>query len=429
MSNPATPNLHKAGKPNLHGVGTANSPPAKGEYPEGGRGFLPKLRFSEFRCGGEWIQRKLKDFLTLNYGSSLPTKGRVQGEIPVYGSNGIVGTHNEAFVQEQGIVIGRKGSAGHVHLTLGPFCPIDTTFYLTASDVPEIDFHFLYFLLENAGLQGMADMGGVPGLSRKIALLTQVLLPLARREQQKIADCLNSLDDLIAAEGRKLEALRRHKQGLMQQLFPKPGETVPRLRFPRFQRTQNWSQTSLGKVVTPIVREREKPKVPYTGLGIRSHGRGTFRKENEQPEKNIMDRLYEVSCNDLIVNITFAWEGAIAIVQPEDNGALVSHRFPTYQFDKDFLLPDFFQYPILNKQFIYKLGVISPGGAGRNRILNKLDFLKIDLYLPEIAEQQKIADCLGSLDDLIVATGRKLETLRQHKQGLMQQLFPSVEHH
>ena len=137
-----------------------------------------------------------------------------------------------------------------------------------------------------------------------------------------------------------------------------------------------------------------------------------------------MKRLYEVYCNDLIVNITFAWEGAIAIVRPEDTGALVSHRFPTYQIDPNALLPEFFRYPILDKQFIYKLGVISPGGAGRNRVLNKSDFLKIELALPEVVEQEKIADCLGSLDDLIVAEGRKLEALRQHKQGLIQKLFP-----
>ena len=137
-----------------------------------------------------------------------------------------------------------------------------------------------------------------------------------------------------------------------------------------------------------------------------------------------MERLYEVDCNDLIVNITFAWEGAIAIVRPEDTGALVSHRFPTYQFDQNAVLPEYFRYPILDQQFIYKLGVISPGGAGRNRVLNKSDFLKIKLPLPEVAEQKQIADCLGSLDDLIAAEGRKLNALRQHKEGLMQQLFP-----
>ena len=204
----------------------------------------------------------------------------------------------------------------------------------------------------------------------------------------------------------------------------KPLHFAPKLRFPEFRDTPGWSKRQLGEFLTQIVRKLEKPAVPYTGLGIRSHGRGTFRKELERPEKNSMDHLYEVDCDDLIVNITFAWEGAIAIVRSEDAGALVSHRFPTYQFDQNAVLADFFRYPILDRQFIYNLGVISPGGAGRNRVLNKADFLKIELALPEVAEQQKVADCLGSQDDLIAAEGRKLEALRQHKQGLMQQLFP-----
>ena len=203
-----------------------------------------------------------------------------------------------------------------------------------------------------------------------------------------------------------------------------PSHLVPKLRFPEFRDTPGWSKRALGEILRPIVREREKPAVPYTGLGIRSHGRGTFRKELEHPEKTLMDRLYEVDCDDLIVNITFAWEGAIAIVRSEDAGALVSHRFPTYQFDQNAVLTDFFRYPIIDKQFIYNLGVISPGGAGRNRVLNKADFLKIELALPEVAEQQKIADCLGSLDDLIATKGRKLEALQLHKQALVQQLFP-----
>ena len=140
-----------------------------------------------------------------------------------------------------------------------------------------------------------------------------------------------------------------------------------------------------------------------------------------------MEYLYEVQCDDLIVNITFAWEGAIAIAKPTDTGALVSHRFPTYVFERDSAIPDFFRYIILDKQFVYKLGVISPGGAGRNRVLNKNDFLKLRVILPEVSEQQKVADCLTNLDELIAAHGQKLDALKAHKNGLMQQLFPAKE--
>ena len=142
---------------------------------------------------------------------------------------------------------------------------------------------------------------------------------------------------------------------------------VPKLRFPEFRDAEPWKVSRFDEVLSPIVRERPKPAVAYMGLGLRSHGKGTFLKPLEDPAKNSMDKLYEVKTNDLIANITFAWEGAVAIAQECDEGALVSHRFPTYTFEKGGTSPEFFRYIILDKQFVYNLGVISPGGAGRNR--------------------------------------------------------------
>ena len=198
----------------------------------------------------------------------------------------------------------------------------------------------------------------------------------------------------------------------------------PKLRFPEFRDAPQWTEKPLEEILSPIVRERKKPVEAYTGLGMRSHGKGTFLKNLENPEQNSMEYLYEVQCDDLIVNITFAWEGAIAIAKPTDTGALVSHRFPTYLFKRDVAIPTFFRYIILDKQFVYSLGVISPGGAGRNRVLNKTDFLKLRVFLPEVSEQQKIADCLTNLDELIVAHGQNLDALKALRTALMQQLFP-----
>ncbi len=211
---------------------------------------------------------------------------------------------------------------------------------------------------------------------------------------------------------------KRHKKHEKKQL-------VPKLRFPEFRDSETWICKSLKEILIFTDRKVKKPNKPYTRLGIRSHGKGTFLVFNELPEKNAMDYLYEVKLNDLIVNITFAWEGAIAIVSKNDEGALVSHRFPTYVFNESEAIPDFFQYLIIEKYFIYKLGVISPGGAGRNRVLSKTDFLKLKVNIPKIPEQQKIADCLTSLDELITAEAGKLEAYKSHKKGLMQKLFPA----
>ncbi len=199
---------------------------------------------------------------------------------------------------------------------------------------------------------------------------------------------------------------------------------VPKLRFPEFLNSGPWNEKPLREAVSPVVREKQKPDVPYKGLGVRSHGKGTFIKENADPEKNAMESLYEVKPHDLVVNITFAWEGAVAIAKPEDDGALVSHRFPTYVFNREVAISEFFQYVISNKKFVYDLGVISPGGAGRNRVLNKNDFLKLRTPIPDVAEQKKIAECLSTLDELIGAESQKLDALKAHKKGLMQQLFP-----
>jgi type I restriction enzyme S subunit len=203
----------------------------------------------------------------------------------------------------------------------------------------------------------------------------------------------------------------------------KPALT-PKLRFPEFRDAKGWETTSLVDVLSPVLREMKKPSEAYTGLGLRSHGKGTFLKRLADPDKNSMEYLYEVKCNDLIVNITFAWEGAVAIAQSSDEGALVSHRFPTYTFEKGRTTPKFFKFIILDKLFVYKLGVISPGGAGRNRVLSKSDFLKLSVLLPSPAEQQKIAECLTTLDEVIAAQSQKLDALKTHKKGLMQQLFP-----
>lgn len=199
---------------------------------------------------------------------------------------------------------------------------------------------------------------------------------------------------------------------------------VPRLRFSEFEDRGGWSRVPFAEAVTPSIRAVEKPESTYTGLGVRNRGKGTFLKPDQDPKKIAMDTLYEVHADDLIVSITFAWEGSIAIALAEDQGALVSHRFPTYEFNSRVTSAPFFKYVILDKQLVYQLGVISPGGAGRNRVLNKTDFLALSAYLPQLDEQKKISACLGSLDELTLAETTKLDALIDHKSGLMQSLFP-----
>jgi type I restriction enzyme S subunit len=205
----------------------------------------------------------------------------------------------------------------------------------------------------------------------------------------------------------------------------KPSNHIPKLRFSEFSSYEPWNAQKLGSFLEPVSRELVKPTSKYLGLGLRSHGKGTFLKKDVDPETNSMERLYEVAAGDLIVNITFAWEGAIAIAGEEDDKSLVSHRFPTYKVNSKVVLPGFLRHVIRRPTFVYSLGLISPGGAGRNRVMSKKDFLELSVLIPDMSEQQRISDTLEALDDSIEAETEKLDALKDHKQGLMQQLFPT----
>lgn len=183
------------------------------------------------------------------------------------------------------------------------------------------------------------------------------------------------------------------------------------------------SEVRLSKVLIPVSRAVSKPLEPYWALGIRSHGKGTFQRFIEDPFTVEMKEVYEVKRNDLIVNITFAWEGAIAFVQPGDEHCLVSHRFPTYEIAKTVAEADFVKYAVNHKLFFTKLGLISPGGAGRNRVLSKKDFLKLSIRLPSLDNQRKSAAVLDTAEREIALLREQMAALKQQKRGLMQKLL------
>jgi len=183
-----------------------------------------------------------------------------------------------------------------------------------------------------------------------------------------------------------------------------------------------WRIDNFSKVIKPIVREVEKPNEPYWRLGLRSHGKGTFHEFIEDPNSVSMDKLYIVKEDDLIVNITFAWEHAIALAAKKDENKLVSHRFPTYQFTNN-NVPLFYKYYVLQPRFKYELENISPGGAGRNRVMSKTDFLKIDVLIPSSKEQTKIAQILTTWDEVIVKQEKLIKEKEQLKKGLIQKLL------
>ena len=185
---------------------------------------------------------------------------------------------------------------------------------------------------------------------------------------------------------------------------------------------EDWKVKKLSGILHPEFRSVPKPNEPYTRIGIRSHAKGTFQELVENPEEVNMDVLYEVKKDDLIVNITFAWEHAIALATENDDGKLVSHRFPTYVFDDN--SPLYYRYVFCQEWFRQRLELISPGGAGRNRVLNKTDFLALEIFVPPLPEQQKIAEILTAQDRVIALIEKQIELLQKQKKAFLQKMFP-----
>lgn len=203
----------------------------------------------------------------------------------------------------------------------------------------------------------------------------------------------------------------------MQQTIKQKIELVRKGKVP-----EGWTLEPLKNILKPVSREVPKPDKPYWRLGLRSHAKGTFHELVENPDSVAMDKLFVVKENDLVVNITFAWEHAIEIASKKDDGKLVSHRFPTYTF-KEGNSPDFFKYVIRTQRFKYDLGVASPGGAGRNRVLSKTEFLEIKVPCPPYKEQVKIAKMLLKYDEYLSLLNKRVKLEKQRKKWHLNKLL------
>ena len=241
------------------------------------------------------------------------------------------------------------------------------------------------------------------------------------KEQQKIADCLSSLDDLITAETQKLYALKNHKKGLMQQLFPREGETVPRLRFPEFRSGGAWPTVAAGKLFSNRI-ERGKSGLPIYSVTMAD---GLVPRASLDRK---VDDIADTSANktaragDLAYNMMRMWQGALGVA-PED--CMVS---PAYiVLEPQGVNPFFFYYMLKLPQSLRVLTAHSRGLTEDRLRLYYDDFAKVLLQCPSLPEQERIADCLLSVDKLIAAQGQQNEALKTHKNGLMQQLFPVLD--
>jgi type I restriction enzyme, S subunit len=195
---------------------------ARGEHPPGMDAETAVLfpdSFEESELGmipSGWGVGKLGDVVEFAYGKALKADNRIDGNIPVYGSNGLVGWHNEKLVDGPGIIVGRKGNPGTVTWIPDDFFPIDTTFYL----VPlkhELPLEFLFFALELQDLPSLSADSAVPGLNRNIAYMSEFVLADTRLPKL-FAQITQSMLEKTAHNNKESRTLAETRDALLPRL-------------------------------------------------------------------------------------------------------------------------------------------------------------------------------------------------------------------
>ncbi|RYG89891.1 MAG: restriction endonuclease subunit S, partial [Alphaproteobacteria bacterium] len=247
-------------------------------------------------------------------------------------------------------------------------------------------------------------------------------LPTQPAEQQKIAECLSSVDELMAAQSRKLDALKTHKKGLMQQLFPREGETQPRLRFPEFLNAGEWETKRVdarGGVLAgkALAVNASGPLRPYLRTKNVLDGAIDVSDVLTMPMTDAEFSRFEVVEGDILLNEgqslelvgrTSTYRGEFGRRCAMQNALLRFRAFPS-------TCPEFAAQAFRQCQ---KDGTFASISTQTTSIahLGSSRFSALALnWPPSLPEQQRIAACLTSLDDLIAVQTQKIEALKTHK--------------
>ncbi|KKB76868.1 hypothetical protein VW29_19370 [Devosia limi DSM 17137] len=396
---------------------------------------MPKLRFPEFKAAPGWKHKRLASFLRDSSG-----RARSNTTLPVFSST------REGLQRQDTYFDGRVLQNKNDYGVVPPGCFVyrhmsdDGSFKFNINhtggeiavskeypvfETVELESNFLLALLnEGEHFKRFAFSQKAGGTRTRLyfSKLCDWRAPLPTLpEQQKIADFLNSVDTLITAQGRKVEALKAHKKGLMQQLFPQDGETQPRLRFPEFEGAGEWEVKPLSEVATYENGKAYEQDIVEDGRYIVVNSR--FISTDGVVRKYTNADYLTANAGDVLMVLSDLPKGrALAkcyFVETNDRYAVNQRicRLKGKQLASKFL---FF---ILDRN----PNLLAYDDGQTQTHLSKSNVLECPLCVPPTkAEQQRIAGCLTSLDELIAAEIRKLNTLKTHKKGLMQQLFPKI---
>jgi len=409
--------------------------------------LAPRRRFPAFRDAADWTNGRCGDIADVLQGYGFPERyqGKKSGLYPFYkvsdisaaverGEKYITEANNyvdEDVLSEIGAKPVPKGTT--IFAKIGEAIRSNRRAITAMSSIIDnnvagvkaipgkISDEFLLYLWSNIALIDFAG-GVVPAISKSAIETIPIIYTKIEDEQEKIAACLGSLDDLIAAEGQKLEALREHRKGLMQQLFPREGETQPRLRFPEFRAAPEWEETTLGKSV-----EISSGKSP-SQYSLSANGTYPFVKVEDLNNCTKYQLTAREFCDDGDDAISRA-----SVIFPKRGAAIELNKI---RITGTAILMDTNMMAIapkggLDVEFLYhyisNVGLAHIADTSTIPQINNKHIIPFKIACPKPHEQHHIADCLSALDTQIAAQVEKLDALRTHKRGLMQQLFPTAE--
>lgn len=422
---------------------------------------VPTLRFPEFRDAGEWDVEKLSAIGDCAGGLS----GKSSAD---FGSGEPYVTYKQIFNNSvldvnkcELVAVGRnekqtKLQYGDVLVTMSSETPeeigcssvvienISKPIYLNSFcflfrpnklkyPLPKFSRYLFHSPVYRASISALAQGITRYNISKGKFLDLSLPIPTSENEQEKIADCLGSLDDLISAVADKIEALKGHKKGLMQQLFPANGKTTPVLRFLEFQNAGEWNKKILSDVCKlvrgPFGGALKKEIFVEDGYAVyeQSHAihgdMNAFRYYITEDKFNELIR-FAICPNDIIMSCSGTL-GKFAVIPNGYKKGVINQALLKLSTKKDNdyrFIKLLLELPGNQEQLLSE----SAGGAIKN-VASVGQIKEMSLCIPKPKEQQKIADCFASIDDLITAQSNRLEQLKAHKKGLMQQLFPNIE--
>jgi type I restriction enzyme S subunit len=405
-----------------------------GTKEDGKPALVPKLRFPEFRGAEGWKPSVLEAACDMQAGKFVAaasiSERKEERLFPCYGGNGLRGftatyTHDGMYP-----LIGRQGAlCGNVRLVGGRFHATEHAVVVTPKEA--IDVVWLYYSLDLLNLNRFATGQAQPGLSVDVLENVALAIPDKTAEQQKIAECLNSVDVAIAEQARKVDALKTHRKALMQQLFPREGETQPRLRFPEFQNDGEWKKKTLGRLA-----DFQSGGTPSKANAAFWNGSVPWVSAKDMKQLFLEDAEDHISAAAVDDGAKLVPAGTLLMLVRgmtllKDVPICVLCQKMSFNQDVKALRPkedvDGLYLALLltgSKDRLLEMVTVAGHGTGK---LDTDELKAMELMLPRPAEQKHIASCLSNLDTLITAETQQLEAMKRHKRGLMQQLFPSPE--